>query len=323
VNRTMNQRRSIRLEQFRQARGIHGGVVPWFLAVLAVKLAGIPIPSSRLRQWLFRNVYARRYPPGLNEHEAEQPLESYRSLNAVFTRGIKPEYRPISLDTPAILSPCDGTVQDVGRVERGTLLTVKGIEYSLASLLPDIDIQPYEGGQFVIIFLSPIDCHRVFSPQDACLEQVVHVPGARLLVHPPYQRAQYPVYTLNERVIFRLSGDSGSCVVIMVAGWGVGNITLPFAPEYQPRSREADSCRWMVPHTVSRGDWIATFELGSSVVLITSSSPRATALVSPDEKVSYGQPVLRFASADACCASADKVSKHLRADRANGNDEPL
>ena len=154
-------------------------------------------------------MFARRYPPGLNEHEAEKPLESYRSLNAVFTRGLKPEYRPIPIGTPEILSPCDGTVQDVGLVEHGRLLTVKGIDYSLSSLLPDIDIAPYEGGQFAIIFLSPIDCHRVFSPQDGRLEEVVHVAGARLLVHPPFQRAEYPVYTLNERMIFRLSGETG------------------------------------------------------------------------------------------------------------------
>jgi phosphatidylserine decarboxylase len=294
----MNRRRSIKLEQFRQARGIHGGVVPFLLAVLAVKLARIPVPSRRLRRLLFRDFYTKRYPPGLNEPEAEQPLESYRSLNAVFTRGIKPEYRPIRTDPPTIVSPCDGTVQDVGRVEQGSLLTVKGIEYSLGSLLPEIDIQPYEGGQFAIIFLSPIDCHRVFSPQDGRIEEVVHIPGARLLVHPPYQRAEYPVYTLNERVIFRLSGESGSCVVIMVAGWGVGNITLPFAPEHQLKSGGAKPCRQMLPRAVRRGDWIATFELGSSVVLITSSSLQATPLVSPNEKVLYGQPVLGFGSAD-------------------------
>ena len=39
-------------------------------------------------------MYARKYPPGLNEQEAENPLEAYRSFNAVFTRGVKPEYRP-------------------------------------------------------------------------------------------------------------------------------------------------------------------------------------------------------------------------------------
>ncbi len=225
---------SIAFEQFRQARGIHGGLLQFCCALLAVKLSRLPIPSQRLRLRLFRDLYARRYPPGLDEQEAEKPLESYRSFNAVFTRGLKPEYRPINAGAPEILSPCDGTVQDVGRVERGRLLTVKGIEYVMDSLLPDTDIRPFEGGQFAIIFLSPIDCHRVFSPQDGCLEEVVHVPGARLLVHPPFQRPEYPVYTLNERMILRLSTELGSCVVVMVAGWGVGSITLPFAPSFNP-----------------------------------------------------------------------------------------
>ncbi len=290
---------SIKAEQFRQARAIHGGLVGLCQAVLAVKLARLPIPSRRLRQRLFRDMFLRKYPPGLNEQEAEMSLDAYRSFNALFTRGVKPEYRPISAGSTEIVSPCDGTVQDVGRVERGRLLTVKGIEYSVNSLLPGMDIRPYEGGQFTIIFLSPIDCHRVFSPQDGCLEEVVHVPGARLLVHPPFQRPDYPVYTLNERMIFRLSSPSASCVLVMVAGWGVGNITLPSAPRFRPGSKRIESWRWESPQTVKRGDWIATFELGSSVVLITASSLEATPLVSPNEKVRYGQPVFGYASDDS------------------------
>jgi len=299
---SINQRLAIKREQFRQARGIHGGLLPFCLAVLAVALSRLPIPARRLRRKLFRDVFARRYPPGLNEREAEKPLESYRSFNAVFTRGLKPEYRPIPFGTPEILSPCDGTVQDVGLVEHGRLLTVKGIDYSLRSLLSDIDIAPYEGGQFAIFFLSPIDCHRVFSPQDGRLEEVVHVPGARLLVHPPFQRAEYPVYTLNERMIFRLSGESGSCVVVMVAGWGVGNITIPFAPNFPRKVKRPSASRGGLPHNIKRGDWLATFELGSSVVLITSSALQATPLVSPNEKVRYAQPVL------GCAAAASPLS---------------
>ncbi len=237
------------------------------------------------------------YPPGLNEEEAEHPLASYRSMNALFTRGVKPKYRPIPLDTPAILSPCDGNVQDVGWVDGGKILTVKGIEYTLASLLPGLDIRPYEGGQFMTIFLSPIDCHRVFSPQDGRIEEVVHVPGSRLLVHPPFQRADYPVYTLNERVIFRLTNETGSCVVVMVAGWGVGNITLPLANGSRAGSNSVKSFDRDSSSLVQRGDWIATFELGSTVVLITSSSFKSTPLVSPQEKVRYGQPVLEFVEA--------------------------
>jgi phosphatidylserine decarboxylase len=294
---------SIKWEQFRQARRIHGGFVGFCLALLAVQLSRLPIPSKRLRLRIFRDTFVRKYPPGLNEQEAERPLDSYRSFNELFTRGVKPEYRPIPADTPEVLSPCDGTVQESGRVVRGQIMTVKGVEYSLESLLPNIDIRPYEGGRFAIIFLSPIDCHRVFSPQDGRLEEVVHVPGARLLVHPPFQRAEFPVYNLNERMIFRLAAGPGSCVVVMVAGWGVGNITLPFAPEFRPGSRRVESCDRNVPRNVKRGEWIATFELGSSVVLITSSSLEAMPLISLNEKVHYGQPVLGIAPAASPLAS--------------------
>ena len=291
------RRLSIKLEQVRQASRIHGGPLGFCLALLALKLSRLPIPSRRLRLWLFRDVYARRYPPGLDETEADRPLEGYPSFNALFTRGVKPDCRPIRAGTPEVLSPCDGKVQDVGRAHEGRLLTLKGIEYSLDSLLPNLDTQPYQGGQFLIIFLSPIDCHRVFSPQDGCVEQAVHVPGSRLLVHPPFQRAEYPVYTLNERMILRLSTNVGSCLVVLIAGWGVGNITLPFAPRFQPRSNRVESHAWKTPPRVKRGDWIATFELGSTVVLIMPSTLEATPLVSPNQEIHYGQPVLDYAAA--------------------------
>ena len=285
---------SIRLEQFRQAMRIHRGPAGLGLAVLGVRLSRLPIPSKRLRRRLFRDLYARMYPPGLDEREAEHPLEDYRSFNALFTRGVRPGHRPITAGSSDLLSPCDGTVQDVGRVEGGRLLTVKGIEYSVGSLLADGDAGPYEGGHFAIIFLSPIDCHRVFSPTGGHLEEVVHVPGARLLVHPPFQRPEFPVYTLNERMIFRISADPGSCAVVMVAGWGVGTITLPHAKGFRPGSRRVEAHRWPSPLPVERGGWIATFELGSTVVLLTSSSPESTPLVSPNDKVLYGQPIFRL-----------------------------
>jgi phosphatidylserine decarboxylase len=288
---------TIKREQFRQACRIHGGLLKFCVALLGVKLARLPIPSKRLRLWLFRDFYAKKYPPGLDEHEADRPLWAYPSLNALFTRGVKPRFRPISAGASQFLSPCDGTVQDVGRVEGGRLLTLKGVEYTLGSLLPHTDARPFEGGHFVVIFLSPIDCHRVFSPQDGYLEKVTHVPGYRLLVHPPYQRTEYPVYTLNERMILRFATGLGPCLVVMVAGWGVGNITIPLAPEFRPRSRAAASRTWSPPVRVHRGDWVATFELGSTVVLFTPATQPAKdvrSLVSPNAEVKYGQPVLAY-----------------------------
>ena len=288
------QRFAIKREQFRQARSIHGGLLKLFIALLAIKMARLKIPTKRLRMWVYRDIYGNKYPPGLDENEADRPLWAYPSLNALFTRGIKPVCRPIPARTQQFLCPCDGTIQDIGRVESGKLLTLKGIEYTLASLLPHTDPRRFEGGHFVVIFLSPIDCHRVFSPQAGHLEKVIHVPGYRLLVHPPYQRPEYPVYTLNERMILHLSTNLGPSLVVMVAGWGVGNITLPLDSEFRPRAKTAATRIWSPPVSVQRGDWIATFELGSTVVLLTPPTANVIPLVLPNEKVRYGQPILTY-----------------------------
>jgi phosphatidylserine decarboxylase len=102
------------------------------------------------------------------------------------------------------------------------------------------------------------------------------------------------VYTLNERMVFRFSTGLGPCALVMVAGWGVGNITSPLAPDFRPRSRQAGSRSWSPPVAIKRGDWVATFELGSTVVLVTPPAAGATPLVSPNQKVQYGQPVITY-----------------------------
>src|SRR5262249_11841163 len=154
-----------RLEQVRQARNIHGGIVGLCVAALGVKLSRVPIPSRRLRLLVYRAVYGGKY-TALDESDFEQPLWAYRSLNALFTRGVRPECRPIAEGAGKFLCPCDGRVQEVGRLRSDRLLTVKGVEYTVAALLPGLDPRPFHDGHYGIFFLSPADCHRVFSPQD-------------------------------------------------------------------------------------------------------------------------------------------------------------
>jgi phosphatidylserine decarboxylase len=278
-----------RIEQFRQARSIHGGLVNLCAVSLAVRLARLPIPSKRLRLRVYRTIFGKKYAP-LDEAEAEQPLVNYRSFNALFTRGVKPELRPISAGADQFVCPCDGRIQDVGSVEDDRILTVKGVEYTVRSLLAGADTAAFNGGRYAIIFLSPTDCHRIFSPQDGQIDEISHVPGYRLLVHPPYQKKEFPVFTLNERVVFRLTTPRGPCVLVMVAGWGVGNITFPCDTGFRPRARRLARKVYDPPLPVQRGDWVATFELGSTAILITGPGPGKTC-VERDEKVKYGQPL--------------------------------
>jgi phosphatidylserine decarboxylase len=276
-------------EQYRQAFRIHGGVINTCAAALAVRLSRLRIPSKRLRLRIYRTIYGKKY-PALDEAEFEKPLWAYPSFNALFTRGVRKELRPIPQTSDQFLSPCDGRIQDLGRIENDTLLTVKGVEYQVSSLLARKDVRQFNGGHFAIIFLSPSDCHRIFAPQDGSLEEIVHVPGFRLLVHPPYQRKEFPVFSLNERVVLRLRTPLGACALVLVAGWGVGNITFPGAA-IAPKRRKVTRKTFNPPAAVQRGKWIATFELGSTAILITEPAGDLTATVCRDEKVKYGQPI--------------------------------
>jgi phosphatidylserine decarboxylase len=278
------------LEQYRQALRIHGGVFQLCAAALAVRLSRVPIPTKRLRLLVFRTIYGKKYAP-LDETEAERPIWTYRSFNALFTRGLRPGSRPIPNSPDQVLAPCDGTVQDIGTVEREKIVTVKGVEYTVDSLLAGAGIETFNDGHFAIIFLSPTECHRVFSPLDGRLESVTHVPGYRLLVHPPYQKKEFPPYSLNERVVLRLRTPHGACALILVAGSGVGHITLPLDRHYRRRWWRLSSTSYDPPKPVSRGDWIATFELGSTAILITERGCACRPQVGPNEKVHYGQPL--------------------------------
>jgi len=284
-----------RLEQYRQASAIHGGLLNACMAALAVRLSRVKIPSKRLRLRLYRTIYGKKY-AALNEAELEQPLWAYPSFNALFTRAVRPELRPIPSATDQFLCPCDGKVQEVGKILGDTILTVKGIEYTVGSLLAGMDPRPYHNGQFAIVFLSPSDCHRVFSPQDGAIEEVRHVPGYRLLVHPPYQTKEYPVFSLNERIILRLSTPLGFCALVLVAGWGVGNITFPEAPRLRSRLRRPTNKSYEPPLPIKRGDWIATFELGSTVILLCQAADRVMTHVRADQEVRYGQPLFSIQS---------------------------
>ena len=104
-----------KLHEIRLAARIHGGVVPMCVAALGVKLSRLPIPSRRLRAALYRKVFARKYTP-LDEAEFDRPIGDYPSLNALFTRGVRADCRPIAEGANQFLSPCDGRVQEVGRL---------------------------------------------------------------------------------------------------------------------------------------------------------------------------------------------------------------
>jgi phosphatidylserine decarboxylase len=110
-------------------------------------------------------------------------------------------------------------------------------------------------------------------------------------VHPPFQRPEFPVFTLNERVIMEYETEGGRCILVMVAGWGVGHITHPFPLPLRRRRGRVSHHRLAPPRTFRAGEWLATFELGSTVILIIEPRPGRRALPGVGSSVRIGSPV--------------------------------
>lgn len=84
------------------------------------------VPGFKLYGWIF----------GVNFDEIKEPdLHVFPNLAAFFYREIKSDVRPLDPNPKALLSPADGKVLQFGQIQGGEVEQVKGMTYSLDSLL--------------------------------------------------------------------------------------------------------------------------------------------------------------------------------------------
>jgi phosphatidylserine decarboxylase len=244
-------------------RAALSGLVGW--------IADRRIPAP-FRAGVYRG-YARF--TGADLGEVRDPLASHATLCEFFVRRLKDGVRPIDGRADALVSPCDGTIQAAGSVERGSLLQAKGRAYALADLLgSDADARVCEGGYAWTIYLSPRDYHRVHAPERCTLADVRRIPGARFSVAPGVL-ARRLVLAVNERAVFRLETASGPLFLVMVGATNVGRIRV--VGESAPRC-------------FSRGEDMARFEMGSTVVLVAPPGVATpAAAIAPGVHVRLGE----------------------------------
>ncbi len=131
-----------------------------------------PWIKTRLIHWAIRKF-------GINVSEAlDENPDNYASFNAFFTRELKPEARPVDDSPSAIVSPCDGVISQLGRIEHDLIFQAKGQQYSINRLLASEHdrIKRFINGDFINIYLSPKDYHRLHMPVDGTLLSTTYVP---------------------------------------------------------------------------------------------------------------------------------------------------
>lgn len=254
------------------------------------RVAAFPTSQALIAQAV--DLYVRAY--GVDLGEALVPEGGFRTFDEFFTRRLKDGARPIEGDERTMVCPADGLVEDVGPIEAGALLRVKGQEYEVGELLGDpADAPRFEGGTFAVIYLSPRDYHRVHAAVRGPVHTVRHVGGTLFPVNR-FGVASYPrLFARNERVaIFQNSEVHGEVATILVGAIGVGRISVAFDPTIMTNvGRGPTTQRYHPAHApaLERGDELGTFHLGSTVVVLVAPEQRIEPRVAAGDRVQMGR----------------------------------
>lgn len=251
-------------------------------------LAGLTVPVG-LRGAVYRG-YSRIF--GAKPEEAALPLEAYTSINAFFTRELKPGLRPLATD--AIVSPVDAAVGAYGVVENDTLVQAKGRNYSLAALLADRALADrFEGGTYTTLYLSPKDYHRIHVPVGGRITGATYIPGELWPVNVAAVTHVADLFAVNERIVVILEPEQGGLMAIVPVGATmVGMTRLVFDDLHtNARRREVQQRRYDPAVMVDAGGPLGHFEFGSTVVLVCSSDCGMIEPLTPGETVRMGQRI--------------------------------
>ncbi len=248
----------------------------WFIALQRlVPQHGLSRLGSTLAEattpWLknaFIKQFIRTYNVNLNE-AASSSLDDYPSFNDFFTRALKEGLRPIDSDKSSIVCPADGTISQLGLIREGNIFQAKGKSFSVANLLGanDADSQRFINGNFITIYLSPSDYHRVHMPVEGTLAYSRYIPGKLFSVNDTAAQHIDGLFAKNERLVCMFDTPVGRCAVILVGAMMVAGIESVWQGHYQPGVVQTDQFE-SDQVSLKTGEEMGRFKFGSTVILM-------------------------------------------------------
>lgn len=201
----------------------------------------------------------------------QQDINAFAHFNDFFTRALRPEVRPLA--DSELLSPVDGNISQIGRIEAGRIIQAKGQDYSVAELLGhDVALaEQFAGGQFATIYLSPRDYHRIHMPCAGRLQHMRYLPGKLFSVNPRTVRVVSRVFARNERLVTIFDTDFGPMAVVLVGAifvgsmqtvWHDGEITPPYGKQIRDWQYQTENIQ------LAKGAEMGRFNMGSTVVVL-------------------------------------------------------
>ncbi|MBR2951666.1 MAG: phosphatidylserine decarboxylase [Clostridia bacterium] len=199
------------------------------------------------------NTFIQKFVIPMDDYEDVE----YHSFNEFFTRNIKAGARPIDQNADHLISPCDSKVTAF-KITEDSLFKIKGVPYSIASLLRSEKLaERYQNGYIYIFRLSVDDYHRYCYPDNGRRTRYVRIPGVYHTVNPMVLD-HVNIYRENTREYAVLRTEHfGDLLMMQVGAMLVGRI-----------------CNNQAKTAFKRGEEAGMFEYGGSTVVLLTEDQR-------------------------------------------------
>ena len=194
--------------------------------------------------------------------EAETDVAAYDSIEQIFSRRLNEGCRPAKAE---VCSPVDGML-GYSQPPTGILAyQAKGYYYSLRELICGTADHSFvfEPAWYMNFYLAPHNYHRVHSPIAGKLTMIRAISGEFWPVQQRFRNAVTRLYVRNERKVFHFQHpkSGGQLFLVMVAAFGVGNMTVTAVQEQV----NGDT---ILTRDTELGEELAYFSFGSTVILL-------------------------------------------------------
>jgi len=237
------------------------------------------------------SLFSKAFNVDLKEAKYPDP-RYYKTFNEFFTRELKMGSRPIA--NTKITSPVDGTISQLGKVIEGKILQAKGIDYSLNQLLGGkIErSKQFNNGQFITIYLSPRDYHRIHMPCDGKLLEQIHIPGRLFSVAKHTVRTIKGIFARNERVVAMFETEYGPMAMVLVGAINVAAIETVWDGLITPPKGKTITDKDFSDQDISlvKGEEMGRFNMGSTVILVfADGAPNLGSTLQEDQGLKLGE----------------------------------
>jgi len=247
--------------------------------------------------------FIKRYDVDMSE-ALVQDIAEFNNFNDFFTRELRPDARPLDSEPNSILCPADGAVSQLGEIKGTAILQAKGHTFTLQALLGQNDqlADSFNDGQFITVYLSPRDYHRVHMPLTGKLVASKYIPGRLFSVKQATTERVDSLFARNERLVCQFDTDIGTVVVVLVGAMIVAGIETVFGGRMgiSPRARTIQSHSYQdhVPSIMlEKGAELGRFYLGSTaIVLFPHGAVQFSSNLRANSQVRMGQKIALISS---------------------------